>query len=86
MRSSPYLGIECGGGGGPPQGLVHNLLMQFCTVGCSKSEIYLFDIVITENDHPTHVKYVLGSIYVFFPRGADCGPRTPTTPPFASLS
>ena len=36
-------------------GPVHNLLMQFCTLGCLTSETYLFDIVITQNDHPTSV-------------------------------
>ena len=39
-----------GGWGGPPKGLVHNLLMQFFTVGSSKIEVfetYFFDIVIT---------------------------------------
>ena len=38
------------GGGGSPKGLVHNLLMQFFTLGSSKievSETYFFDIVIT---------------------------------------
>ena len=40
-----------------PKGLVHNLLMWFFTLGSSKievSETYLFDIVITENDHPRY--------------------------------
>ena len=49
---SPYLGIRSGGGGGwgAPKGLVHNLLMQFFTLGCSKIEVFetcLFDTVIT---------------------------------------
>ena len=38
------------GGGGSPKGLVHNLLMQFFTLGSSKievSETYFFDIVTT---------------------------------------
>ena len=34
---SPYLGIGRTGRG-PPKGLVHNLLMQFCTLGSSKIE------------------------------------------------
>ena len=37
-------------GGGGPKGLVHNLLMQFFTLGSSKievSETYFFDTVIT---------------------------------------
>ena len=67
---SPYLGIRSGGGGGgPPKELVHNLILQFFTLGSSKIEvfeIYLFHIVITPNDHPSYVKHVLGHIYVFF--------------------
>ena len=43
--------IPGGGGGGLSlKGLVHNLLMQFFTLGCSKievSETCFFDIVIT---------------------------------------
>ena len=38
------------GGGGSPKGLVHNLLMQFVTLGSSKIEVLetcFFDIVIT---------------------------------------
>ena len=38
MCFSPYLGIgraAGGGGGGAPKGLVHNLLMQFFTLGSS---------------------------------------------------
>ena len=38
-----------GGGGGAPKGLVHNLLMQFFTLGSSKIEVLetcFFDIVI----------------------------------------
>ena len=52
-----------------PKGLVHNLLVQFFTLGSSKievSETCLFDVVITYNDHPRYVKHVLGRIYVFF--------------------
>ena len=58
-----------GGGGGPPKGLVHNLLMHFFTMGSSKIEVFetfFFDIVTTQNDHPRYVKHVLGRIYVFF--------------------
>ena len=29
-----------GGGGGAPKGLVHNLLMQFFTLGSSKIEVF----------------------------------------------
>ena len=55
-------------GGGDPKGVVHNLLMRFFIPGCSKKEVfetYFFDIVTTQNDHPTCVKHVLGNIYVF---------------------
>ena len=41
-------------GGRSPKGLVHNLLMQFFTMGSSKIEvfeIYFSDTAITENDH-----------------------------------
>ena len=61
-------GYQVGGGGGAPRGLVHNLLMQFFTLGSSKIEIFetcFFDIVITENDYPRYVKHVSGRIYVF---------------------
>ena len=57
------------GGGGARMGLVHNLLMHFFTVESSKMQVfetYFFDIVITQNDHPSYVKHVLGCIYVFF--------------------
>ena len=51
MCFSPYLGIECrGGGGGGPKGLVHNLLMQFFTLDSSRIKVCencFFDIVIT---------------------------------------
>ena len=43
-------GHYAGGGGGSPKGLVHNLLMQFFTLGSSKIgvfEPYIFDIVTT---------------------------------------
>ena len=66
---SSYLGIRSGGGGGSPKGLVHNLLMQFFTVASSKMEVFetcFFDIVTTQNDHPSYVKHVLGRICVFF--------------------
>ena len=50
-------------------GPVHNLLVQFFTLGSSKIEVFetcLFDIVTTQNDHPRYVKHVLGRIYMFF--------------------
>ena len=39
---SLYLGIGRvgGGGGGAPKGLVHNLLMQFFTLGSSKIKVF----------------------------------------------
>ena len=43
-------GYYVGGGGGSPKGLVHNLLMQFFTLGTSKIEVfepYILDIVTT---------------------------------------
>ena len=47
----PYLGIRSGGGGGgAPKGWVHNLLMQFFSLGSSKIEVFetgFYDIVIT---------------------------------------
>ena len=49
--------------------LVHNLLMQFFTLGSSKIEVFetdFFDIVTTQYDHPRYVKHGLGRIYVFF--------------------
>ena len=47
---SPCLGIRSRGGGVSPKGLVHNLLMQVFTLGCSKIEVFetcFCDIVIT---------------------------------------
>ena len=46
MFFSPYLGIgRTGGGGGAPKGLVHNLLMQFFTLGSSKFSKLVFLIL-----------------------------------------
>ena len=45
------------------------LPMQVLTLYSSKtkvSETYFFDIVATHNEHPSYVKHVLHSIYVFF--------------------
>ena len=50
--------------------MVHNLLMQFFTAGSSKIEVFetcFFDIVITQNDHPSYVKHILACIYIVFP-------------------
>ena len=49
MCFSPYLGITSGGGGSP-KGWVHNLLLQFFTLGSSKIRVVetcFNDIVIT---------------------------------------
>ena len=51
-------------------GLVHNLLVQFFTLGSPKikgSDTHFFEIVTTHNDHPSYVRHVLGSNSVFFP-------------------
>ena len=80
MCFSHYLRIGSGGGGGVPKGLVHNLLMQFFTLGSSKmevSETYFIDIVTTHNDHPRYVKHVLGRIFVFFTLGGGGGGGLP---------
>ena len=56
-------------GGGGPRVLVHNLLMQFFNPDSSKIEVFetdFFDIVTTQNDHPSYVKHVLGRIFMFF--------------------
>ena len=50
-------------------GPVHNMPMQFFTLGSSKIEVFetcFSDIVTTEYDHPRHVEHVLGRIYMFF--------------------
>ena len=63
----PYLGI--GWRGGPPKGLVHNLLMQVFSLDSPKIEVFetgSFGIIITQNDHPSYAKHVLGRICVFF--------------------
>ena len=59
------------GNNGLVNGPVHNLLMQFFTLGGSKIEVDIFetslsDLMITYNDHPRYVKHVLRRIYVFF--------------------
>ena len=56
-------------GGRSPKGLVHDMLLQFTTLGGSKIEVSdeskIFDIVTSKNDHPIYVEHVLGRIYVF---------------------
>ena len=54
---------------GQVNGPVHNMLMQFFTLGSSKIEVFetcFYDIVTTQYDHPSYVKHVLGRIYMFF--------------------
>ena len=67
---SPYLGIGSGRGrGGVPRDWYTTCVCHFFTLDSTKfevSEAYSFDILITENDHPTYVWYVVGSIYLFF--------------------
>ena len=49
MFFTPF-GYWVRGGRGSPKGLVHNLLMQFFTLGSSKMEVFetcFFDIVTT---------------------------------------
>ena len=66
MYFSPYLGNGCGGGGGGPKGLVHNLLMQLFTQLKNQSfrNLIFFDIVTTQNDYPGFSFHVLARIYV----------------------
>ena len=63
------LGCWVGMGGGSPQGLVHNLLMQFFTLDSCKIEVFkLFFLILRppKMDHPCYVKHVSGHIWVFF--------------------
>ena len=62
-------GYWAGGGGVSRKGWVHNVLVQFFTLGSSKFEVFetcFYDIVTTQYDHPSYVKHVLGRIYMFF--------------------
>ena len=48
---------------------MHSLLKQLFNPDSSKMKVfetYFFDIVTTQNDHPSYGKHVLGRIYVFF--------------------
>ena len=59
MCFPPYLDNGCVGGS--LKGLVHNLLMQFLTLGSLEievSEIYFFHIITTHNGHPSYIKHV----------------------------
>ena len=49
-------------------GPVHNLLVQFFTLGSSKIEVFetgFLDVATTQNDYPRYAKHVLGRIYRF---------------------
>ena len=58
------------GGGGLPMDWYAACLCGFSPWAAQKSKLlklgFFFDIVTTHNDHPSYVKYDLGSIYVFF--------------------
>ena len=70
MCFSPYLGVFfCGGGGGVPRGLGHNLLMQLSSLCSSKMEISETDflnILTIHNYQISYVKYVLDPIHVLW--------------------
>ena len=58
-----------GVGGGLPRGPGHNPLMQFSSLGSSKTEISktdLFDTLTIQNDQISYMKHVLAPLYVFF--------------------
>ena len=58
-----------GGGGGLPRDGCTTCLCSFSTRTAQKSKfskLVFFDIVTTQNEHPSYVKHVLGRIYVFF--------------------
>ena len=62
-------GMTASTNNGLVNGRVHNLLMQFFTLGSSKIEVFetcFYDIVTTQYDHPRYLKHVLGRIYMFF--------------------
>ena len=64
MSFSPCLGIGSRGGGGY-QGIDMQPASAHFNLGSSKievSEVYLFDIVSTQNDHPTYVKQHVTSL------------------------
>ena len=54
---------------GRVNGLVHNLLLQFFTLGSSEIEVFetcFCYVVTTQYDYPRYVRHVLGRIYAFF--------------------
>ena len=81
----PYLGNECGGGGGVPKGLVHNPLMHFFTLGSSEleiSETYFFDIVTkTITIQPMSSMFEAVSIWFSPYLGIGCGSQGIGTQP-----
>ena len=65
QRREMTVSTNNGLGNGP----VHNLLMQFFTLGSSKIDVFetcFCDTVTTQYDRPSYVKHILGRIYVFF--------------------
>ena len=59
----------CGGWGGLPRGLGHNLLMQLSRLGSSKMEISetgFFNTLTIQSDQISYVKHFLAPLYVFF--------------------
>ena len=66
---SPYLGIECMGGGVLPRDWYTTCLCSFSAYTPQKIQVfetYFFDTMITYNDHPRYVKHFLGRNYVVF--------------------
>ena len=59
-----------GGGGGGSQGTgaqpANAVFQPVQLKNRSFRNLFFFDIVTTQNDHPRYVKHVLGRIYVFF--------------------
>ena len=98
MCFSRYLGIGCVcvGGGFSPKGLVHTTgLCSFSPWAPQKlkfPKLVFCHIVTTQNDHPTYVKHVLGSMCVFLLylgigcRGGGVLPRDWYTTYFCSFS
>ena len=61
-------GVLCVGGGGSPNRLVRNLLMQFFTTYSSRVKAcgtHIVDIVATHNDHPSFVHVFFTLFWVF---------------------
>ena len=67
MFFGPYLGIGCGVGG-LPRTWYTSCLCSFSPEEAQKQKFpkFFFDIVTTQNHHPSDVKHVLDSICAFF--------------------